>query len=134
LCLVLAACGTTSSYETTYTAADYAGYGPSGSVVAGRHGRVEAVRERVHVTQGQPLFGAAVGSLIGGVVTGSWWGAAAGGATGGLLSSGGGESRDYEVVVRFDDGTAQPFMFPDYAPFQPGQLVVQTPSGLQAAG
>jgi len=103
-----------------------------------RPGYVDWVRETVHREQGDPVGGAIAGAIIGGILfgghrgPGALVGAAGGAAVGAAASSGSGESRSYEVAVRFDDGGTQVCVYQGYLPFQPGQRVVMTPRGLAA--
>lgn len=118
-------CATTSTYSTEWTASDE--YSP-------REGVVESVRQVVHRVEGNPAGGALAGALIGGVLFGghgarTLFGAAAGAATGAALSSGSYETRAYEVVVRFDNGTRGVFTYRDYSPFAPGDRIALGPDG-----
>ena len=79
--------------------------------------------------------GAIAGAILGGILGGgrgpsALVGAAGGVAIGAAASEGQGETRFYDVAVQFRPGTQQVFRYPDYAPFQPGERVVQTPQGL----
>lgn len=112
-------CATTSTYSTEWTAPD--GYSP-------QTGTVESVRQVVRRVRGDPAAGAAAGALIGAVLFGghgprTLFGAAAGAATGAALSQGAYETRAYEVVVRFDDGTRGVFTYRDHSPFAPGDRI-----------
>jgi hypothetical protein len=49
-------------------------------------------------------------------------------------SSGVAETRSYQVLVHFDDGTYGMFVYRGYSPFGPGQAVVLEPQGLVPAG
>jgi hypothetical protein len=49
---------------------------------------------------------------------------------GAAASQGSAESRTYQVLVRFDDGTYGMFVYAGYSPFRPGDAVVLTPQGL----
>jgi outer membrane lipoprotein SlyB len=116
-------CATTSTYSTESTDE----YSP-------REGRVESVRQIVHRVEGNPAGGAAAGALIGAVLFGgrgprTLFGAAAGAATGAALSSGSYETRDFEVVVRFDNGARGVFTYRDYSPFAPGDRIALGPDG-----
>lgn len=116
-------CATTSTTSTEWTDE----YSP-------REGRVESVRQIVHRVQGNPAGGAVAGALIGAVLFGghgprTLFGAAAGAATGAALSSGSYETRDYEVVVRFDNGARGVFTYRDYSPFAPGDRIALGPDG-----
>jgi outer membrane lipoprotein SlyB len=116
-------CATTSTYSTESTDE----YSP-------REGRVESVRQIVHRVEGNPAGGAAAGALIGAVLFGgrgprTLFGAAAGAATGAALSQGSYETRDYEVVVRFDNGARGVFTYRDYSPFAPGDRIALGPDG-----
>jgi outer membrane lipoprotein SlyB len=122
-------CATTTTTSTTWTAPAAAAYP--------REGRVESVQEIVQRTEGNPAAGALAGALIGGFLFGRGpariFGAGAGAAVGAAASSGAAESREYQVVVRFDDGTYGMFAYRGYSPFGPGQAVVLTPQGLYPA-
>jgi outer membrane lipoprotein SlyB len=131
LALLCQACATTTTSSTTWTAAPPAGQWA-------RPGRVESVSEIVERTEGNPAGGALAGALIGGFLFGghgraSLFGALAGASVGAASSQGRTESRRYQVMVRFDDGSSGMFVFQGYAPFQPGQAVVLTPQGLGPA-
>jgi len=112
-------CATTATYTTEQTAPDE--YAP-------RTGIVESVRLVVRRVQGNPAAGAAAGALVGAVLFGgrgprTLFGAAAGAATGAALSQGSYETRAYEVVIRFDNGTRGVFTYRDYSPFAPGDRI-----------
>ena len=114
-----AGCATTSTYSTEWIAPDE--YSP-------RTGTVESVRAVVRRVQGNPAGGAAAGALIGAVLFGghgprTLFGAAAGAATGAALSQGSYETRAFEVVVRFDNGTRGVFTYRDGSPFRPGDRI-----------
>ncbi|HEX3696350.1 MAG TPA: hypothetical protein VH374_13290 [Polyangia bacterium] len=121
---LVSACATT----TTWTAP------PGGNWV--RPGHVESVQEIVQRTEGNPAGGALAGALIGGFLfhgrgPARLFGMAGGAAVGAAASQGGREDRTYQVLVRFDDdGEYGVFLYRNYSPFQPGQLVVLTPRGL----
>jgi outer membrane lipoprotein SlyB len=116
--------------ESTYSRTWHAAPGPGWS----RPGQVEWIREVVRREQGNPVGGALVGALIGGAIGGRGPGAligAAGGAViGAAASSGSREDVRYEVLVRFDDGGSQLFVYGGAPPFQPGYRVMATPNGL----
>ncbi len=122
------ACATTSTTSTTWADESAPGYWS-------RRGRVESVREIVRHQQGNPLGGALAGALIGGFLfggrgPGALVGAAGGAAVGAAASQGTAESRTYQILVRFDDGTYGMFVYGGYAPFGPGEAVQLTPQGL----
>jgi len=130
--LALPACVVTHSHTRTYGQP----YGGDW----GRAGRVEQIRETVHVRQGDPVGGAVAGALIGGLF-GSHWGdhhnpvgtvvGALGGAMIGAASSQGhDEERTYEVLVRFEDGGTERFAYRGSVPFRVGDYVTLTPQGL----
>lgn len=101
-----------------------------------RPGRVVQIQEVVERVQGEPAGGALAGALIGGVLFGhhghpSLLGAVAGAAVGAGMSGGVAEHRSYEVLIQFDDGESGFFVYRDFAPFRPGDLVVLTPDGLR---
>ena len=120
-------CVTTSTTSTTWTAEP-----PAQEWT--RPGRVEWVREVVHRQEGNPVGGAIAGAIIGGLIGGhgsaAVVGAVGGAAVGAAASQGGGESRTYEVLVRYQDGGQQMFAWADYCPFRAGQPVMLTPRGL----
>ena len=124
----LSACATTSTYSRTW--------GESSAEGAwARPGRVESVREIVRRQEGNPAGGALAGALIGGFLfggrgPGALIGAAGGAAVGAAASQGTRESRTYQVLVRFDDGTYGMFVYATFPPFAPGQPVVLTAQGL----
>lgn len=116
-------CATTTTYSTEWTDE----YSP-------REGTVESVRQVVHRVEGNPAGGAVAGALIGAVLFGghgprTLFGAAAGAATGAALSSGRYETRDFEIVVRFDNGARGVFTYRDYSPFAPGDRIALGPNG-----
>ena len=122
------ACATTSTYETTWSDPGAPGYWT-------RRGQVESVREIVHRQVGNPAGGALAGALIGGFLfggrgPGALMGAVGGAAVGAAASQGTMESRTYQLLVRFDDGTYGMFVFGTYPPFRPGEAVMLTPQGL----
>jgi outer membrane lipoprotein SlyB len=121
-------CATTTTSSTTWTA-------PAGPGGWARAGTVESVQEIVRRVEGNPVGGALAGALIGGFLFGGRGparliGAAGGAAIGAAASQGASETRTYQVLVRFDDGTHGLFVYGGYSPFRPGQAVVFTPSGL----
>ena len=127
LVALLSGCATTQTTTTTWT--DPTGYSYA------RPGQVEAVQEVVRHTEGQPVLGALTGALVGGAIFGGRGtagvvGAAGGAAVGAAASQGSSESRRYNVIVRFDDGGRNTFVYGDYSPFRPGERVVLTPQGL----
>jgi outer membrane lipoprotein SlyB len=139
LCLVPllgAACVTTTRRTTTW--GGYAGY-------TERTGHVEWIRETVERREGQPAAGAFAGAVIGGLLgsaigggyrhhhasaAGAVAGAVGGAMVGAAASQGSSEERSCEVTVRFDDGGAETFVYPEYAPFRVGDAVRVTPQGL----
>lgn len=119
LSTLTAGCATTSTYSTEWTASDE--YSP-------RTGTVESIRQVVRRVQGDPAAGAAAGALLGAVLFGghgprTLFGAVAGAATGAALSQGSYETRAFEVVVRFDNGTRGVFTYRDGSPFRPGDRI-----------
>jgi outer membrane lipoprotein SlyB len=120
-----AACVETSTYTRTWNGAPAAW---------GRPGQVQWIREVVNRQQGNPVGGAIVGALIGGAIghhgPGALIGAAGGAVIGAAASSGTQEEVHYDMLVRFDDGAAQMFVYGAFPPFQPGSRVVLTPNGL----
>lgn len=122
------ACATTTTSTAAWT-------DPSTPGAWSRTGRVESVREIIRRHEGNPVGGALAGALIGGFLFGgrgprALVGAAGGAAVGAAASQGSSESRTYEVIVRFDDGTAGMFVYGGFPPFRPGEAVVLTPQGL----
>ena len=122
-------CATTTSSTTMWPPPQ------EGAVGWDRPGRVEWVREEVERRDGDPAAGAAagavIGALIGGRGPGALFGAMGGAAVGAAASEGHGESRRYDVMVRFDDGYEQMFSYGGYSPFRPGEVVVLTAQGLR---
>ena len=126
LLALLPSCATTTTSSTTWTDTASADY---------RYGQVAWVREYVQHQQGDPVGGAIAGAIIGGILGGghgpaAWMGAAGGAAIGAAASEGHRDSRYYDIAVRFQDGTQRVFRYPNYAPFQPGEQVIETPQGL----
>jgi outer membrane lipoprotein SlyB len=125
---LVSACAATTTSTTTWTAP------PSGDWA--RPGRVESVQETVRRTEGNPAAGALAGALIGGFLfhgrgPARLFGAAGGAAVGAAASQGRAEDLTFQVLVRFDDdGEYGMFLYRNYSPFQPGELVVLTPRGL----
>jgi outer membrane lipoprotein SlyB len=120
-------CATTSTSDTTYSAAP--------DIEVGMTGRVVTVREVVNRTEGNPGAGAVAGALIGGVLfhgsaASTLFGATAGAATGAIVSSGRSERRAYEVRVQFADGSEGVFTYADYSPLAPGDRVQLLDNGL----
>lgn len=110
-------------------------YDPNAAAYGPRTGTVESVQEVVQRVQGDPAGGALAGALIGGLLfhgrgPAAVLGAVTGAAVGAAASQGSAESRTYQVVVRFDDGTYGMFAYGGYSPFRPGEPVVLTPQGL----
>lgn len=127
-----AGCATTATTSTTWTDPNTAGAWP-------HSGRVESVQEIDQHVEGNPAGGAIAGALIGGLLFGGrgpsrLFGAATGAAIGAAASQGSAETRTYHVRVRFDDGTYGMFVYRDYSPFWPGEVVVLTPQGLARGG
>jgi outer membrane lipoprotein SlyB len=130
-CVALAlatGCATTTTTTTTWTEPS-AGWS--------RPGRVESIREVVQRVQGNPVGGALVGALIGGLLfhghgPATLFGAATGAAIGAAASQGSAETHTFQILVRFDDGDYGMFAFRGYPPFHPGDRVVLTPDGLAA--
>jgi outer membrane lipoprotein SlyB len=132
LLLLASACASTTTTSTTWS-------DPAAAGTWVRPGRVESVREIVQRREGNPAGGALAGALIGGFLfggrgPGALIGAAGGAAVGAAASQGSTETRTYQVLVHFDDGTYGMFVYSVYSPFHPGQLVVLTPQGLAANG
>jgi outer membrane lipoprotein SlyB len=104
-----------------------------------REGSIESIREIIHRTEGNPVGGAVAGSLVGALlghaITGSGGGAlvgaVGGAATGAAVSQGSGEQREYEVLVRFDDGSRGRVVYSTPPAWRAGDRVRQTARGLQ---
>jgi outer membrane lipoprotein SlyB len=129
--LALASACTTTTYSTWSDSPVMAGWA--------RPGRVESVREIVQRQEGNPAGGALAGALIGGFLFGgrgpaALIGAAGGAAVGAAASQGSVETRNYQVLVRFDDGAYGMFVYANYPYFHPGQPVVLTQQGLAPTG
>jgi outer membrane lipoprotein SlyB len=121
-------CATTSTTSTTWVDPGAPGNWP-------RAGRVESVQAIVQRVEGNPAGGALAGALIGGFLFGGrgpgrLFAAAAGATIGAAASQGSAETRTYQVLVHFDDGTYGMFVYRGYSPFRPGESVVLTPQGL----
>jgi outer membrane lipoprotein SlyB len=127
--LVLAlGCATTATTSSTWVDPAAGGHWV-------RPGRVESVQEIVERVEGNPAGGAIAGALIGGFLFGGRGpgrliAAAGGAAIGAAASQGSAETRTYQVLVRFDDGSYGMFVYRGYSPFRPGEAVVLTPHGL----
>lgn len=142
--LLLPACVTTTT--TTRTWGD--GYQESWA----RYGRVEQIRETVTRQQGNPAGGAVAGALIGALIgstvgghthydrygrarhhangAGAVVGAVGGAMVGAAASQGSAEDRTYEVLVRYEDGGLETYVYRGASPFQVGDPVTLTPQGL----
>jgi outer membrane lipoprotein SlyB len=128
LAVLTPGCATTTTSTITRT------------VPEAREGHVEAIREIVRTTEGNPGAGAVAGAIVGGFLgravtgsgTGSLIGALGGAAVGAGASQGHAEEHAYDVFVRFDDGDLRAFRYWGYPPFSPGQPVALTPRGLVA--
>jgi outer membrane lipoprotein SlyB len=120
-----AACVETSTYSRTWNAPAQAWARP---------GQVQWIREVVERQEGNPVGGALAGALIGSAIghdgPGALIGAVGGAVVGAAASSGTREAVHYDMLVRFDDGGAQMFVYGAFPPFQPGMRVVLTPNGL----
>ena len=132
LVVTTTSCATTRTSSTTWVAP------PPPAVPAmtwTKPGRVESVQEIVQRVEAHPAGGALAGALIGGFLFGhhghaSLFGAVAGAAVGAAASQHSSETRTYQLLVRFHDGSYGMFVFAGAPPFQPGQSVVLTPQGL----
>ena len=126
---VLQGCTTTTSSTTTWRA-------DQAPATWARPGHVESVSEIVERTQGNPVGGALAGALVGGFLFGGHGRASLFGATAGAIAGAASsqtpatESRRYQVLVRFDDGSSGMFVYQAVSPFRPGQPVVLTAQGL----
>ncbi len=132
--LLLSACVATTTSSRTWGE-------PYGQGWA-RNGHVESIRETVHRQQGDPGGGAVAGAIIGGLLgnamSGGHGGATVAGAIGGAMvgsaaSQGAAEQRLYEVLVRFDDGALETFVYQNVLPFRVGEPVALTANGLERA-
>lgn len=128
LTISLSGCATTSTTSSTWV-------DPAASGNWVRPGRVESVQEIVRRMEGNPAGGALAGALIGGFLfrgrgPATLFGAVGGAAVGAAASQGSSETRTYQVLVRFDDGTYGMFVFQGFSPFRPGEPVLLTPQGL----
>lgn len=102
------------------------------------YGQVENIRQLARYVHGDPAGGAVAGALIGGLLgtaiggrgLGTVAGAAGGAAIGANSSQGGYVGSDFEVYVRFEDGSLRTFVYRDQLPFRRGDYVVWTPQGL----
>jgi outer membrane lipoprotein SlyB len=133
--LLLSACVTTTTSSRTWGE-------PYGDGWA-RYGHVESIRETVQRQHGDPGGGAVAGAIIGGLLgnamSGGHGGATVAGAIGGAMvgsaaSQGGAEQRLYEVLVRFDDGALETFVYQNVLPFRVGEPVALTANGLERGG
>ncbi len=115
--------------------------GPGQPVAQGNwalYGQVESIRQYVVQDHGNPAGGAAAGAVIGGVLgtalggrgLGTFLGAAEGAMIGANASQGGYVGQDFQVFVRFDDGSLRSFVYHDQLPFRQGDYVVWTDQGL----
>jgi outer membrane lipoprotein SlyB len=142
--LLATGCVTTTTRTTTWT-------DPQTQAWA-RNGQVDSVREVVRETRGDPAGGAVAGAVIGGLVgsaigghthydrygrahhhgnpAGALVGAIGGAMIGANASQGQTVERRYEVLVRFDDGATETFVYANASPFRPGDLLVQTAQGI----
>ncbi len=142
----LALSGCVHTYATTQTWGDPQAQGPQQPAWV-RYGRVESIRETVYHQQGNPAGGAVAGALIGGLLgsaigghhghygyhhsgAGAVVGAIGGAMVGAAASQGQGESRSYQLFVRFEDGGIEPFVYRNALPFQVGDEVAFSPQGL----
>jgi len=142
----LALSGCVHTYATTRTWGDPQAQAPQPPSWV-RYGRVESIRETVYHQQGDPAGGAVAGALIGGLLgsalgghhgyygyhhsgAGALVGAVGGAMVGAAASQGQGESRSYQVFVRFEDGGLEPFVYRNALPFQVGEEVAFSPQGL----
>ncbi len=142
--LLIGACATTTTTTRTWGA-------PQADWV--RYGRVEQVSETVTRQEGNPVAGAALGAVVGGLFgsaiaghghydrfgyyrhhgsgAGALVGAVGGAAVGAAASQGSGEQRSYAVSVRFDDGGRETYGYRDFSPFQVGDTVALSARGIQ---
>jgi outer membrane lipoprotein SlyB len=95
--------------------------------------RTVLVQERGNPGAGAAA-GAAIGGVLGGALTGRGLGALVGATSGAIIGANASQGEDehhmVDVMVRFDDGSAQLFTFQGYPPFRPGSLVSLTVDGL----
>ena len=102
------------------------------------YGQVENIRQLTRYDRGDPAGGAVAGAVIGGLLGtalggrgfGTFVGAAEGAMIGANSSQGGYAGSDFEVYVRFEDGSLRTFVYHDQLPFRQGEYVVWTPQGL----
>jgi outer membrane lipoprotein SlyB len=117
-----------------------------------RYGRVEQIRETVRRQEGNPAAGAVAGAVIGGLLGsaiggathrdrygrvhrhgsagGAVVGAVGGAVVGAAASQGSSEERWYEVLVHFEDGATETFVYQGAPPFGVGEDVSLTEQGL----
>lgn len=137
LYFVTSGCFVTTTREESWPS------GPPSKAPYARYGRVENVRDVVRDVRGDPGAGAAAGAIIGGLLgatlggpygrasaAGAIFGATSGAAIGATASEGRVIDRRSEVIVRFDDGAAESFVYAGPAPFRMGEAVVETDQGL----
>lgn len=102
------------------------------------YGQVESIRQVARYVEGDPAGGAVAGAIIGGLLGtaiggrgfGTVAGAAGGAAIGANSSQGGYAGSDFQINVRFEDGSLRTFVYRDQLPFRRGDYVVWTPQGL----
>jgi outer membrane lipoprotein SlyB len=133
LALVATACKTTETKTTMYES-----YG-----APERPGTVTWIKETEKDEKGNPVGGAAIGAVAGGLlgyalgggVGGVVIGAVGGGATGALLSKGDGEKHWFDVNVKFDAGGEQVFRFENSTlPFVVGERVAVVGNTVRSLG
>lgn len=125
-----------SGCATVPAAAPY----PEGNWVL--YGQVESIYQKPQYVQGDPGGGAVAGAVIGGLLGtalggrgfGTFVGAAEGAMIGAHTSRGGYAGSNFEVNVRFQDGSLRTFVFQNQLPFHQGEYVVWTPQGLAHNG
>jgi outer membrane lipoprotein SlyB len=113
-----------------------AGPGPAGNWVL--YGQVENIHQVARYDHGDPAGGAVAGAVIGGLLGtaiggrgfGTFVGATEGAMIGANSSQGGYAGSDFQVSVRFEDGSLRTFVYHDQLPFRRGEFVVWTSQGL----
>jgi outer membrane lipoprotein SlyB len=133
LALLATACKTTETRTTMYES-----HG-----APERSGTVTWIKETEKDEKGNPVGGAAIGAVAGGLLGyavgggagGVVIGALGGGATGALLSKGDGEKHWFDVNVKFDEGGEQVFRFENGTlPFVVGERVGVVGNTLRSLG
>jgi outer membrane lipoprotein SlyB len=103
-----------------------------------RFGQVESIQETRQYHDGDPKGGSVAGAVIGEVLgsglgghgLGTFLGASEGASIGASSSRIGYPGHNFEVLVHFDDGGSQNFIYENQLPFRPGEYVIWTARGL----